>query len=229
MEADALHDLTAAYALDALDPAEARKYEAHLARCERCRAELASLSEAAGALAYATEAPAPPVELRARILQEAQRERPNVVPLRPRWAFPAAAAAVVAAAAAIVLAIWAVSLHGKLDRQQRLAAVLGDATAQRNELAGDRGTLVVSRNGDAVLLVRRLPAAPSGKTYEAWVAKGGSPRAAGTFDGGPKHSLLFLSRSVPRAATVLVTVEKSGGSDAPTTQPFLSVKNSGQS
>jgi anti-sigma factor RsiW len=40
MEAD-LHDLTAAYALDALDPDEAREYEAHLARCERCRAERA--------------------------------------------------------------------------------------------------------------------------------------------------------------------------------------------
>ncbi len=37
MEADALHDLTAAYSLDALDFDEARDYEAHLARCERCR------------------------------------------------------------------------------------------------------------------------------------------------------------------------------------------------
>ena len=33
MEANALHDLTAAYALDALDPEDARAYEAHLARC----------------------------------------------------------------------------------------------------------------------------------------------------------------------------------------------------
>ena len=45
MEADALHDLTAAYALDALDPEDARRYEAHLARCERCQEELAALSE----------------------------------------------------------------------------------------------------------------------------------------------------------------------------------------
>ena len=41
MEANALHDLTAAYALDALDPDEARAYEEHLAHCERCRSELA--------------------------------------------------------------------------------------------------------------------------------------------------------------------------------------------
>jgi anti-sigma factor RsiW len=224
MEAD-LHDLTAAYALDALASDEAREYEAHLARCERCRAELASLSEAAGALAYATEAPAPPAELRARILQQAQRERPNVVPLRPRWVAPLAAAAAIAACAAVVLGIWASSLHGKLDREQRLNAVLGDPAAQRHALAGDRGTLVVSANGDAALVVDRLESAPSGKTYQAWVADGGAPQPAGTFDGGAKHSVLLLTRPVPKAAHVLVTIEKHGGADAPTTKPFLSVQS----
>jgi anti-sigma factor RsiW len=109
MDANALHDLTAAYALDALDPEDARAYEEHLARCERCRDELASLSEAATALAYASEAPQPPPELRARILQQAHRERANVVPLRPRWVYPVAAAAAVAAGAALALGIWAVS------------------------------------------------------------------------------------------------------------------------
>jgi anti-sigma factor RsiW len=225
MEAD-LHDLTAAYALDALDPDEAREYEAHLARCERCRAELASLSEAAGALAYGAEAPAPPVELRARILQQAQRERANVVPLRSRWVAPLAAAAAVAACAAIALGIWAASLHGKLDRQQRTAAVLGDPAAQRHALPGDRGTLVVSPAREAVLLVKGLDAAPSGKTYEAWVsAAGGSPEPAGTFDGGPKHSLILLGRRVPQGGSVLVTLEKAGGVDAPTTKPILSVRS----
>jgi anti-sigma factor RsiW len=226
MEADALHDLTAAYALDALDPAEAREYEAHLARCERCRAELASLSEAAGALAYATEAPPPPAELRARILQQAQSERENVVPLRSRWVAPLAAAAAIAACAAIALGLWAASLHGKLDREQRLTAVLGDPTAQRTALAGNRGTLVVSADGEGVLIVKGLDPAPQGKTYEAWVSSGGSPQPAGTIEGGPKHSVLLLERPVPRAANVLVTVERDGGTDAPTTKPFLSVQNS---
>jgi anti-sigma factor RsiW len=224
MEAD-LHDLTAAYALDALDPEDARAYEAHLARCARCRDELASLSDAAGALAYATEAPLPPPELRARILQQAQRERANVVPLRSRWVAPLAAAAAVAACAAIALGIWAASLHGKLDRQQRLAAVLGDPAAQRTALADDRGTLVVSANGDAALVIRRLGSAPAGKTYEAWVATGGTPQPAGTFDGGPKDSTLLLGRHVPRGGTVMITIEKDGGSNAPTQKPFLTVRS----
>ena len=122
MEADALHDLTAAYALDAPDAEDASRYEAHLARCDRCQDELASLSESASALAYAADAPAPPADLRTRILEQARGERPNVVPLRPRWLRPVSAAAAVAACAAIGLGLWAVSLSGKLDRRDAALA-----------------------------------------------------------------------------------------------------------
>src|ERR671930_1228862 len=95
MEADTIHELTAAYALDALDEREEREYEEHLARCPRCREELASFTETATSLAYGVESPTPPPDLRDRILVRARSERPNVVPLRPAWGSwaPAAAAA----------------------------------------------------------------------------------------------------------------------------------------
>jgi hypothetical protein len=228
MEAD-LHDLTAAYALDALDPEEAREYEAHLAHCERCRDELASLSEAAGALAYAAEAPVPPTELRARILQQAQRERPNVVPLRPRRLAPLAAAAAVAACVALGLGVWAASLSHKLDRrdaqlraQERVAAIL--AAPSSRTISFGRGALVVGRNGAAALVVHNLKDPPSGKTYEAWISGGGAPRPAGTFDGGEIVSVP-LDGAVEPGASVLVTVERDGGVDAPTQKPFLSVQS----
>jgi Anti-sigma-K factor rskA/Putative zinc-finger len=227
MEAD-LHDLTAAYALDALEPEEAREYEAHLARCERCRDELASLSDAAGALAYAAEAPVPPAELRARILQQAQRERPNVVPLRPRLA-PLAAAAAIAACVAVGLGVWAASLSNKLDRrdaqlraQERVAAIL--AAPNSRTISFGRGALVVGRNGAAALVVHNLKDPPSGKTYEAWISAGGAPRPAGTFEGGEIVSVP-LDGAVGPGASVLVTVERDGGADAPTQKPFLSVQS----
>ncbi|MFL6039095.1 MAG: anti-sigma factor domain-containing protein [Gaiellaceae bacterium] len=229
MEANALHDLTAAYAVDALDAADAREYEAHLAHCERCREELASLSEAAGALAYATEAPLPPPRLRARILQQARRERANVVPLRPRWALPAAAAAGVAACAAIGLGIWAASLSGKLDRrdaalarQHRVAAVVAQPNART--ISFPRGTLVVTPSGSAALVLQRLARADSGRTYEAWVSDGGAPEAAGLFAGG-EDAALPLERPVHPGDSVLVTEEPAGGVDAPTQKPFLSVQS----
>jgi anti-sigma factor RsiW len=233
MEANALHDLTAAYALDALDAEDARAYEEHLARCPRCRDDLASFSETAGALAYAVDAPAPPPELRARILQNAARERPNVVSLRPRWVAPLAAAAALAACAAIALGLWAASLAGKLDsrdealaRQNRVAEILASPGARKVSFA--RGTLVVDRDGRAALVIRDLKKAASGKTYEAWVADGGAPEAAGLFDGG-RAVATPLERPVAAGARVMVTEEKDGGVDAPTQTPFIVVRNAAAS
>lgn len=233
MEADALHDLTPAYALDALDAADARAYEAHLARCERCRDELATLSEAAGALAYATEAPVPPLELRARILQQAAQERSNVVPLRQRSIVPIAAIAAIAAVAAIGLGIWAASLSSRLerkdaqlDRQQRVAQILAQPGSRK--ISFSRGTLVVAPNGDGALVLRGLEPAGSGRTYEAWVAAGGAPEPAGLFDGGNAVAIP-LDEPVPTGATVMVTKEPKGGRSAPTSRPFVIVRNAPQS
>jgi anti-sigma factor RsiW len=49
------HDLTAAYALHALDDVEREQFEQHLAQCERCREELGVLTESASAHAWAVE------------------------------------------------------------------------------------------------------------------------------------------------------------------------------
>ena len=56
MTNDDLHELAAPYALDAVDADERVAFETHLRECERCRAELASLRETVGALAYPAEA-----------------------------------------------------------------------------------------------------------------------------------------------------------------------------
>src|SRR2546425_10089908 len=101
------HELSAAYALDALDGDELRAYEAHLAGCERCREDVASFRETAAALAYDIQPLEPPEELERRILNAARAERPNVVPLPQRWAGPSAAFGAVAAAAAIAVRICA--------------------------------------------------------------------------------------------------------------------------
>jgi anti-sigma-K factor RskA len=232
MDAEALHDLTAAYALHALDAEGARAYEEHLARCEQCRLELAELSEGATALAYAADGPAPPPALRERILTAARAERENVVPLRPRWALPAAVTAAAAVAAAVALAIWAVTLSDRLDRrngqlraQERAEAILADPAARRLPIAGGRGTLVVTPTGEGALVLARLQRAAGGKTYEAWVAQGGSPRPAGTFAGGGNVTTVALDEPVPDGATVMVTEERAGGARAPTQMPFVTVRN----
>jgi anti-sigma factor RsiW len=226
-----IHDLTAAYALDALDADEAREYESHLAHCDRCRSELAAFSSTAVLLAHAAETPAPPSHLRERILVAARAERSNVVPLRRRRTLAVTAAAIAAAAAAVALGIWAASLSRSLDsersaraRADHVLALVADPAAQHIALQGRAGSLVVGPSGEAALVITRLQHAPGGKTYEAWVIQKGRPQRAGTFGGGGATIVLPLQRSVPSGAIVAVTVERRGGVDAPTTQPILSAK-----
>jgi anti-sigma-K factor RskA len=196
------HDLTAAYALDALDPDEAEAYERHLSQCEECREQLAELNETAAALAFGTAAPAPPARLRTSILDAAAAERSNVVPLlRRRWV--ARGLAVAAAAAACIVVGLAVSLS-------------------QSSAPPQKWTVAVGSNGKATLSVSGLGAAPEGKTYEAWVIPSGqAPRSAGLFSGST--SAMQLHGTVPQHAVVAVTVEPAGGSNKPTTQPIFSV------
>jgi anti-sigma factor RsiW len=64
-----IHELGAAYALDALDPAERSAYEAHFADCSICRTEVDEHRETASTLAALT-ATAPPAGLRAQVIEQ---------------------------------------------------------------------------------------------------------------------------------------------------------------
>lgn len=227
-----VHELTAGYALDALDADERRAYEAHLAACERCREELASFWETTAALAVGASGPTPSADLRERILSEARAEPPVVVPFeRPRRRVVPALAAVAAAAAVVATAIglWAAGVSKDLDearsaleRERAAALVLADPEARSIRLLEGDGRLVVASDGHAVLVVDGLGPAPSGKTYEAWiVAHGGSPVPAGVFPGGDGTDVVGLDGVVDAGDVVLVTVERHGGVDEPTGEPIV--------
>jgi anti-sigma-K factor RskA len=229
------HSLAAGYALHALDEAEEREFEQHLAGCGRCRRELVGLREAAAALAYAPEGPAPPPELRQRILHQARAERPNVVPMEPRrrrtWAIPAAVAAV-AACAAIGFGIWAATLSNQLDRERsarraeaKALALLAESGTQRVPLVGADGALLVGGDRRAALVVSGLKRAPSAKTYEAWVATAGHTKPAGLFRGGGR-TIVLLTKPVPSGSSIAVTVERKGGVQSPTSRPVFQTEPS---
>ena len=205
-----IHDLAAAYALDALDPEDRWTYERHLDTCERCREEVAALRDSATELAYAAEGPEPPPELRERILAAARNEprTAKVVPLRRRWLFPATAVVAVAAAcAAVGLGLWANSLRN--GPPQRIVAVQGAP-----------GNLIVS--GDRATLVVCLDEAAPNRTYEAWVIEARRPRPAGLFPGG--CSSVPLDEPVEPGDVVAVTLEPAGGSDQPTSDVLATAR-----
>jgi anti-sigma factor RsiW len=231
-----IHELTAGYALDALDPEERTAYEAHLAGCEQCRQELSSFWETTEALAVAASGPAPSPALRERILSEVRAEPlQNVVALEPRrrrGAVPVfAAAAAIAAAAALALGLRTADLSGQLDdtqtaleRAQASAAVLADPGAQSVALQAGDGRLVVDADGRAVLVLDGLEPAPAGMTYEMWVVPRGDieqASPAGLFPGNDEREVVPVDGTVQAGDIVAVTVEPEGGVDAPTTQPVV--------
>jgi len=230
MDAEA-HELIAGYALDALEPDERARAKELLERSEEARDELRAFTEATAAMATAASGPAPPPGLRDRVLDAARADRETVVPLasrrRPRLVTVLGAAAAVAAVVAVALGLWGLSVSSDLDdsqaalaQAQAAAAVLASPDARAVALEQGDGTLVVSGT-DAVLVLSSMAAAPAGKTYEVWVLDGQTPVPAGLFDGGGARDVVPVDGSVGAGAKVLVTLEPSGGVDAPTTTPVV--------
>lgn len=156
---DPRFDDIAAYALDALAPEERRQVDDLLARSDDARRELASMQEAAAAIAVAVPQAEPPISLKARLLISSGQKIPGALRVseslngaaapdpgparlpaaakpraRPGWVTPVAAAGSIAAiAAAVVLAV----LFG--TRTQRLQNNLDSVTSQ---LAQGRAEMV---------------------------------------------------------------------------------------
>jgi anti-sigma-K factor RskA len=229
-----IHELTAGYALDALDDAERRAYEAHLASCEQCQGELESFWLTTEALAVAATGPEPSDGLRGRILADARNEPQVVVPFMPRRRrlVPVlAATAAVAAVVALAIGLWAAHLstqlddsRSALDRERTNAAVLVDPDSRSVALETGTGKLVVDPEGRSVLVVDGLGPAPSGKTYELWIMPDkNADRAAraGLFQGRQGTQVVGVDGTVQTGDLVAVTLERAGGVDRPSATPIV--------
>ena len=93
---------------------------------------------------------------------------------------------------------------------------LGTEDAERVPFAGSgrRLELVVGSLGRGALVLDGLPAAPSGRTYQAWHSVGGESASVGVFTG--TEVAVPLAGLLPPGATITVTLEPAGGSEAPT-------------
>ncbi|WP_228978199.1 anti-sigma factor [Streptomyces sp. DH12] len=238
MSEEHLHAPTGAYALDALPPDEREAFERHLRECPACAQEVRGLTATAARLGTAVAA-APPPALRARVLDGIRTVRqlpPHVPPSVPgrapgrRRALPrlVLAACVAAAAAFGGVAVWQyqearqaeVRAEGAQRRAAELARVLAapDARTATGTLGGGaRATVVVSRAEDrAVFLASGLPELPEGRAYQLWFADGDRMRPAGLV----RDDATVMDGRVAGATGMGVTVEPSGGSPRPTTEPL---------
>jgi anti-sigma-K factor RskA len=222
--ADDLHSLAAAYALDALDPVERRRFEAHYPECPTCRDELAGFRETSARLPASSPTALPP-ELKAKVMAEVAGTRqlpPRVVETpvaRRRTPLITLAAAVVVVA--LVGFAFVLSRTGGDPVDQELAQVLSAPDAVTVALEGETDAtlrVVYSASQDqAVLVGSGLDGVADDETYQLWTLAGSEPSSAGVFrpagDGEVRSSVTAPGVSPDAWA---VTVEPDGGSPAPT-------------
>jgi anti-sigma-K factor RskA len=223
-----IHHLTGAYALDAVDDLERARFEQHLAECEDCRLEVASLREAAGLLSETTVATPPPA-LRESVLAGISQVRPlpPVVQRTPvvqrRW-FPLLVAAAVVAILGVGATFWqpwAPSQDRSVTAAERVLSA-SDARSVAVDL-GDAGKATVTRSeslGKAVITTEDMAPAPSGKVFELWLqSEEGDMLPAGLMPPGEDNQLV-LDGDAASATAVGITVEPAGGSEEPTSKPI---------
>ena len=223
-----IHHLTGAYALDAVDDIERARFEQHLAECEDCRLEVASLREAACLLSETT-AVTPPPALRKSVLAGISQVRPlppivHRTPVVQRRWFPLLVAAAVVAILGVGAGVWqpwAPSQDSSLTAAERVLEA-SDARSVAVDL-GDAGRATVTRSeslGKAVITTEDMAPAPSGKVFEVWLqSEEGEMLPAGLMPPGGDHQMV-LDGDAATATGVGITVEPEGGSPEPTSDPI---------
>ena len=198
---------------------------AHLTSCDECRAEADELSKTAESLALSVEPVDPPAGFARSILDRVADERaeaatpgPAMRSRRPLLAFLAAGMAVLA----VVLGAIALDAREDADANQRVATALLEGT-EGMEMRGEAGVeaKVVPGEDGAVFVATGLDALPDDRTYQLWFLKDGSMVSAGVFDVSDGVAVLRTPRSPNGFEAAAVTVEPTGGSRQPTTDPVI--------
>ncbi len=223
----------AAYAVDALDPAEVSGLEAHLRTCKICQADLGAYRRVSSGLLSAV----PPVYPRPAVRQLLQRRLTHQTqPARSAWRWsPWQLASAGALALIIVLGIVSslqlrsllesqAELRSRSDSQQIAVAMLAYPSTQSIGFAqnGISGSLLVDKQrGLIAVFAWHLPVPPAGKTYQMWLIDPQGHRTSGGLlayeTGYPFVTAVITSPSPLSNFNGLgVTVEPLGGSPAPT-------------
>jgi hypothetical protein len=194
---DDLKQLTAAYALDAVDPLETRAIEKHLLGCRQCRREVAELREVAAQLCLAG-GPAPArvwdriaaeVADRRRVLTLIPRPAQSTIPARSARAQHRAVSVelfvAVVAVAAVVIAALGLQIR-RVDRQTDRVAIglsapgnqaawqlaVASADARQVTLKSPDGSrsasAVVLADGTSMLGPNNLPPLSDQRSYQLW-------------------------------------------------------------
>ena len=238
----AIDEMLPAYAVDALDDADRALVEAHLATCDR-HEDAAAWGEVALRLSDLAPELTPPAGLLDRILaipsappaaaeptvlapvaipaapvEDSDASKEPIPLRRPATWLPYAMAAAFAAIAVFFGAWTGILLTGgDSDESPRLAA---------SASAGGIEATATFIEDEQLALVRisGLTPLPEGSDYQLWtIGPGESPAPAGIVNVQGGSVVAPVAGSFSEGWTFAVTIEPTGGSPAPTTDPIVAV------
>jgi hypothetical protein len=227
-DCERLHE-AASHVLGALEERELESYEAHLATCPVCSAEVLRLQPVADSLSLAAPRVEAPEDLRARLMRVVNGEaelmhaagweadRPPRAHKGPFRRLVPALAAAAALGAGLLIGALAIN-SGSGQRIQVIRAIVlappGFHSSAALHKAGSRVDLVVVG----------LPAPPRGRIYEVWLEHGSQPPQPTDVLFSVTHQgngTVGVPSDLRGVSHVLVTDEPFGGSLKPTRQPII--------
>lgn len=245
-----LGDQAPAYVLGALTPAERLAFEAHLAECAICAAEVRSLAPVTAGLARLVPEAEPAPEVRERLL--AAIAKPSAWSVSWLAAAASVALAVVLGGYSAQLRARVAGLESQLREATRRAEASEGQVAEARRVAFDAQSQVAilaapdlaridlagqpvaptaaarafwSRTRGLVFTASNLPAPPPGRAYQLWVLTAQpAPISAGMLvvDASGRVTARFdTPLDLPRPVAMAVTLEPEGGVPAPTGEKYL--------
>lgn len=230
-----IHQLAAAYALDAVDERERAEFEAHYPTCPICRPEVAGFRETLSQVAASVAVP-PPTSLKASVMAEIDTTR-QLSPLLPDSVVNLAThgkrrqtttRALTIAAALILIATGAFIVgrrsSGDSDYTAAAAAVIGRPDTRITTLDGTgRGSgagsvrVVWSPSAGRIVVMGDGLADPGqGKAYELWLLDDSGAHAVRLLDKAKDHQVRRVIPIKGSPTKWAITVEPEGGVDVPT-------------
>jgi anti-sigma-K factor RskA len=251
---DELLTAAGAYAVGALTGREKTEFEALMSESEQLRSEVTELMDTAVELGLSVAPVDPPPAMRAQVLasiaetaqlpasetsglsssRSERVETQSDLKARSRWTTPLARLAAVAAAIVLIVGLgFTVRAGIQAQNDMVTASQINDIQAaadyQRESIeiaGGGTATLLWSVALErSALIVDGLNSLPAGSTYELWYIDEDGATPAGTFDvGDDGRRSVVLAGEMDAGDTIGVTIEPSGGSDIPSTDPVIVVE-----
>lgn len=223
-----------AFALGALDAADAEGISEHLLTCRACRQELDRYADIVDFIGFTAPPATPAPQLRDLVLGALEPAPRKVLTVSWRW-MAAAAAVIVMLLAGNVTLLLTRPAGGKPAPAATNRVASGptpemdwfDLAATNPEAKSAYGILCAQKTGNlAWLIAEDLPPLPPGKVYQAWLTIGDQRVSAGTFmvdSLGRGFLTIRLTRPIQSYSVLGVTEEPFGGSPNPSGDRYLNV------